>query len=305
MVVFVSLKSLIQRNTPVELQIIFALIFVTLGIGYIYIIINKLTYQFPGFNYLPLRWIIFAPVILAVMILALYAKDKAPRIAFFTLTYTTYFWVILSFAVITNGMQYTPFPTIDHQLLRLDQIIGLNSIVLIQWTAKHLIIKKIFESAYAFLNMEMLMVPLLLPWFYTQKHVYQWFTMMLVAFLLGSLIYYFLPTAALTSVLQSHYFLTSEKATALKFYQIHHYLSVTTGDGGMIAFPSFHVVWAILLSYSLRGKKWLFYPFAVINFIVILSTLFLGWHYLMDVIGAIILVLITVVITNKIFQRDK
>jgi membrane-associated phospholipid phosphatase len=292
-----------QRYIPNEIRLILGLVVVAALIGCVYMIINDLTHHYAGFNYLPLRWIILAPVIFALLILAMYAQDKTPQISFFTITYAAYFFVILSFAVLTNGMQYTPFPTIDKNLLHLDQLIGFNSIALIQWTAAHPPIKKLFELVYEFLDVEMFLVPLLLPWFFAKKRVYELLITMLVVFLLGTSIYYFFPTAAPTSVLHSSYFLPAEYATSTKFYQIHHYLPVTTGDGGMIAFPSFHVVWAIILSYSLRGKIWLFCSFAIINVIVILSTLFLGWHYLIDVIAGILLATVVISMLPYVVRR--
>ena len=57
----------------------------------------------------------------------------------------------------------------------------------------------------------------------------------------------------------------------------------------MIAFPSFHVTWAILLTYACRAKKIFFYPVALYNLILIISTVLLGWHYAMDVIGGVVL----------------
>lgn len=297
--VFASLFTFAQRYIPYELRLLFSLLLMAIVLGGLYIGINDVTHHYVGFNYLPLRWVIAAPIILALLLLALYAQDKAPRISFFTLTYTSYFFMMLSFAILTNGMQYTPFPTIDNNLLHVDQLIGFNTIALMQWTAQHPIVKKILELAYEFLNLEMILIPLLLPWFYQKKRVYQLLITMLIAFLLGTTIYYFFPTAAPISVLHSSYFLPAEYATVTKFYQIHHYLSVTTGDGGMIAFPSFHVIWALLLCYALRGKKWLFYPAVIINLVVILSTLLLGWHYLIDVGAAVILVFITVFTVNS------
>lgn len=293
----------VQRYVSSEILLILALVGVSILLGCSYLLINHFIYGYTGFNYLPLRWVICAPIILGLWLLALYAQTITPKLAFFTLVYTTYFFIMFSFAVLTNGMQYTPFPTIDHYLLTADQWFHFDTLSLMHWTAMHPSIKKIFEVAYEFLNVEIILIPLMLPWFYRKERVYQLLITLLVAFILGTTVYYFFPTAAPVSVLHSNYFLPDEQATVTKFYQVHHHLTVTTSDGGMIAFPSFHVIWAILLCYSLRGKKIFLYPFAAINVLVILSTLFLGWHYLVDVIAALTVVVITLAITKKLMPR--
>lgn len=295
-----SWSRALTQAIPAEMRGLLGWVMALFGVGLIYSLINHWTYQYPGFNYLPMRWIILSPFVLGLFWVAVYAQDKTPRLALFTLIYTVYFFVFVAFAVMVNGLQYTPFHPIDATLLRWDQKMGFDTVALMRWTAMHPVIKKTFESTYEFLNFEIILIPLLLPWIFSKERVFQLLKMMVIAFLIGTTIYYFFPTAAPVSVLHSAYFLDSEQATALKFYQIHHYLPVTTGDGGLIAFPSFHVIWAILLCYALRGKKILFYPALAINFILILSTLFLGWHYLIDVIAGLLLSLLFIISSREI-----
>jgi membrane-associated phospholipid phosphatase len=60
---------------------------------------------------------------------------------------------------------------------------------------------------------------------------------------------------------------------------------------GLITFPSFHTIWAILLTVAYRQ------PVAracsgVLNGVVILATLTTGWHYLSDVLAGILICLV-------------
>jgi membrane-associated phospholipid phosphatase len=55
---------------------------------------------------------------------------------------------------------------------------------------------------------------------------------------------------------------------------------------GVIAFPSFHAVLAILFIYAHRGSR-LFLPVAVFNALMLLSIPSEGGHYLVDVLGGI------------------
>lgn len=288
------IKYFYNQYLTEETRLILKLMLVAFFMGSFYILTNAFSTNYPGFNYLPWRWVFLAPFVFGITAYAMTVEDKAPRLAFFTKTYGIYFFIAITFAILTNGIQYTPFPTIDKSLLHFDQFVRFSTPALLQWTAEHPVIKKVFEFAYEFLNVEILLIPLILPWLYDKKRVYQFFSMMLIAFLIGTTVYYFFPTAAPVSVIHSSYFIPDVHATYTKFYEVHHYQAVTTGEGGMIAFPSFHVIWAVLLTYSLRGRRILFYPFALINLVVILSTLFLGWHYLTDVMAGMMLSVITI-----------
>jgi membrane-associated phospholipid phosphatase len=58
---------------------------------------------------------------------------------------------------------------------------------------------------------------------------------------------------------------------------------------GLVTFPSFHTVLAIITAYAFRGFRLLALPALVLNGAVIVSTLPEGGHYLVDVLaGALI-----------------
>lgn len=54
---------------------------------------------------------------------------------------------------------------------------------------------------------------------------------------------------------------------------------------GLVTFPSYHTVMAILCVYAVRRYLWLLMPFAVLNAVNILATLPFGGHYFVDVAG--------------------
>ena len=304
---WVSVKSFYDQYVTPEDRIIYLLILLELIAGVSYLLVNALTTHYRGFSYVPSVWLEVSPIIGAVTLLAMYAKDHCPRLAFFMRSFGTFFFIALACAVLVMGVQFTPFPRIDTILLRCDQLVGVSTIGLMRWTTHHTFIHEKLSSAYEFLGaVELLGMPLLLALFGCKKQVNHFFITLLLSFLIGTTIYYFFPTAAPASVLHSQYFLKDQHETYLKFYQIHHHQVVTTdGDGGLIAFPSFHVIWAILLSYVLWDKKWIFIPVALVNFVAILSTVLLGWHYLVDVVGGCLIASVSILMTRALLSKNK
>lgn len=71
---------------------------------------------------------------------------------------------------------------------------------------------------------------------------------------------------------------------------------------GLIAFPSFHATWAILLTWAFHGRRRWFVAFAMLNSLVIVSTLTTGWHYFADIIGGGIVALIALFIADRGFR---
>ena len=59
------------------------------------------------------------------------------------------------------------------------------------------------------------------------------------------------------------------------------------GAEGLIAFPSFHAIWAVLLAAAFYRRGWIFWPIAALNLLVIASTITTGMHYFTDVLAGL------------------
>jgi len=71
---------------------------------------------------------------------------------------------------------------------------------------------------------------------------------------------------------------------------------------GLVTFPSFHTAAAVLLIYVSRGTRYLFLSF-VWNALMIVSTLTAGGHYLVDIIGGVIVALCSITLVRAIELR--
>jgi hypothetical protein len=67
---------------------------------------------------------------------------------------------------------------------------------------------------------------------------------------------------------------------------------------GVVCFPSFHVVWAILCAAALWGFRPIRIPVALLSTMIIASTLTTGWHYFSDVLGGIAVAAVSMAIAR-------
>jgi hypothetical protein len=73
---------------------------------------------------------------------------------------------------------------------------------------------------------------------------------------------------------------------------------------GTVAFPSFHILMAILAWYFARGT-WLVWPYAVINLAMLPATALHGGHHLVDLIGGALLFLAALALARRLLPDDQ
>jgi membrane-associated phospholipid phosphatase len=81
--------------------------------------------------------------------------------------------------------------------------------------------------------------------------------------------------------------------TYLALLKSHAPVSLNMEDAGIVAFPSFHTLLAVLSAVALGALRRLRWPAWILAALIILSTLTTGWHYLTDVLGGLLLAAIS------------
>ena len=76
------------------------------------------------------------------------------------------------------------------------------------------------------------------------------------------------------------------------------------GYAGIISFPSFHTVMAILFVWAHRGLRWSFPPFLIVNLLLLSATPFLGSHYLIDMLAGAVVALLAILIARRLCPAD-
>lgn len=313
-----NLRSIIStfyhtRVTVVD-RVFFSLVFTILLASLILFALNAFDFHFtavPLFSTLPFSFSIVIVTIFTLLfgcvliIHGLYIRTESPRASNFLWGLGLLFWAGLANLALANALQSTPFSPIDHILVKIDRWMGIHTETLMTWTHDHPLYYTILTTIYASLTYQLIVSIFLLVLFNTRRAISVFFIAELSTFLIGSFIYYFFPTVAPSGVFHSPYFSVSQHDTSLRFYDVHHFIKNSIVDGGLIAFPSFHVIWAILITYSWINKKIIFYPVCALNIILIISTVLLGWHYFADVIAGIILAAMGIIFGERAYSHAR
>jgi len=214
--------------------------------------VNKYWYRFPGLFY-------FEPSFLGLSIL-LYVIRLGLKLQFglsddVTLLkmmkeMSVYTFIIVLIIFATSAIQYTPFTPIDKKILMVEHYLHLDLKASIAWLSAQGHFKVISAVIYDSVCYQVLVFPLLVILYQRYDVMYEFYFLVLASWIIGSMVYYFLPTMGPASLIDSPYFIEAQRATGLKFWQLHHYIQPVTEDGGMIAMPSFHVIWAWLCVYN-------------------------------------------------------
>ena len=249
--------------------------------------------HYPGNNYSPggIRPIILSLILVYVGLCLQFGHKSEPikilREVFF------FYIIIAVMAIATTAVQYTPFSTIDTKILAFETYLHINTKMLIEWTQTKPGLKLVLEKVYNTLPYQIGYIPLILIVTRRWNYVREFYFLMLVSTIIGFSIYYFFPTIAPASIIASRYFSNEQYATAIKFTQIHYHIQPTTFDGGMISFPSFHVIWAWFCLYALRAWSLALIFMLPVFLLLFASCVLLGWHYLVDLVGSILIIGIT------------
>ncbi len=252
-------------------------------------IINHTVYHFSGNNYFPpFSSFAFGVLFLSCMGSRILFGKKDIKTK--TIQQTLFFFFIMgTIAFATNSVQYTPFPLVDEKIIKCHGILAQWLPTLFSLTKTYPTLEKILNWSYVSLDYQMAFLPLLMISTKQYQVLYQYYKYLLLTLILGFLCYYFFPTIAPASVFKLPCFTQSQYATGIKFIEIHTHLKPSTLEGGLIALPSFHVIWAVLCVGLVRNIPVLFYPLLINNFFLIAACVLLGWHYPLDVVASFFL----------------
>ncbi|KTC69404.1 hypothetical protein Lbir_2143 [Legionella birminghamensis] len=258
--------------------------------------VNHFVYQFPGNNYFP-EGSAGIGLSLLLMLAGCRLLLNKDHYLLKVIQETLLFYLVMSaIAFATNSVQFTPFAPIDSHIISLESRLGISLPVIVAWTNQHPWFKNILGLCYDTLPYQLGFLPLLVIVSGQFEKIRRFFSLILISSTIGFLIYYFFPTVAPAIMFRTDEFALEQLATGIKFNQLHQHIQPDTIQGGMVAFPSFHTFWAWYCLELMRGWPIAYSLLLVINTLLVLSCVLLGWHYPLDIVGAFLVIWLTNII---------
>ncbi len=271
----------------------------------IYLTINMTQTHYSGTGYQLASMARYIPWGLSIIGIAVYLKKISPRFSFVFESLAKLYWIYFLSAISCYAIQFTPFPLIDTHLLAFDRSLGFSSGAVFLYTQHHHWALVFSNFVYKNLDIELLVLPFLMAFLLEKRSVRIFFLANVITTFIIYNLYYFFPSTEPARVIPNVNFLQHQYDVIAQWYQIHHYLADNIHVGDLIGFPSFHVAWAVLLTYLCRNRKWLFYPVLVFNVLVMVSTMTLGWHYLADVLAGLVVAVGSIYLAEVGIPKEK
>ena len=208
----------------------------------------------------------------------------------------------------TLGLQ---FPRIDAELAAADRALGFDTLGLITWFAASPVISSWLHWAYTYQGMTAFVLAVL-PFIGRTDRMTEQTFIFSVGLVLASLIAILFPAHGPFL----HLPVPTDVSAALPYGSGVYYLRVMESyrSGaertidlsrllGMVQFPSFHVYMALMMTWSVRGIRWCFWPVALFGLAAGVSALPIGGHYVVDMIGGAVLFAAVAAMAHKISSQ--
>jgi membrane-associated phospholipid phosphatase len=205
---------------------------------------------------------------------------------------------VISLVLFTNAVSILsyiltgilPLPSWDGALATADRALGLNWLDMYQWITRYPAIEASARAAYMSLGPEMLILFFALEMLghHNQARAFlRWFIVSVITALAigtlipaaGAFVYYHLPVASTTGYVSQWADLRNGTLRTINPFD----------NQGLVVFPSFHTVLAVLCAYAARPLRILKIPLLALNLLIILSSPAMGGHYFVDIVAGIIL----------------
>jgi membrane-associated phospholipid phosphatase len=224
----------------------------------------------------------------ALLLLTVFYNWIRPAPSITCLTMGAAAWVVFTASglVTTYLSALSPRPLLDLGFTHADAVLGFDWPTWTRWVWSHPGLTSVLHVVYASLIPQILLVVTVLPHLAPAGRHAELLLRMVVALALTNVLFFLFPAAGAFS----HFGMAHTPADLLPskaLYAIrNHGRLFNFGDAqGIISFPSFHTVMALLLTATWRGVKRMFWPVAVLNGLMLLSVPSEGGHYMTDMLG--------------------
>jgi hypothetical protein len=221
------------------------------------------------------------------------AGRRHERDAAFTLPWIVLLTALIPWAAVLSGRLGLPLR--DALFLSLDDRLGFSVPAIVAWTSAHSRIGAVLNHSYSLLFL-LLPVAAVLPAVTGYRAAKRFLLANTIAFLVA------LPMFALLPAIGpwTGYHTAGSAAQRACEASI---MAIRSGrpaaGAGIVCFPSFHVIWAVLSAAALWPMKPLRIPATVLAILIVISTVTTGWHYVVDSLAGLVLAAIALACADR------
>lgn len=187
------------------------------------------------------------------------------------------------------------FPLRDGLFMAADRMLGFDWMGWARFVLVHPSFKLISDAAYSSCFWQPLAAILIFAFWGPKNRNGEFITSVLIGLLLTILVYALLPTIGPAD--SQHIRATGQIVETLRSGYKGPYTYV-----GIVAFPSFHTVMAILFTVAQRGNRWLLAGFGLLNLVMLTAVPFQGDHYLVDMIAGAGIAALAFFATKRVYR---
>jgi membrane-associated phospholipid phosphatase len=215
-------------------------------------------------------------------------------------------WTLLIALLITQAAPTAEtfgFPLRDDLWRNLDARLGISIPAIMAFAARHRVFDEILNASYSWALHPVVLGAILLPALFGKREAAQRFVLAnALSFVLALPFMLFLP--AVGPWVGWHFAprpMQQEcQATINALRQGS--LIIKDSFGGIVCLPSFHVFWAVVSAHALYPFRYLRYPAMLLAFLVTISTMTTGWHYGVDVLAGLLMMLLCTYLAGMIIR---
>lgn len=217
-----------------------------------------------------------------------------------------------SFSVLNYFLLTIAGPRIDRQLAAVDRAMGFDWPAMMAFAAAHPALNSVFYLAYSSVLFQIPLLIVCLGCRQRQDEIGAFCMALSLSAFAAAAVWALYPSFGAFSVYPLPVPVADKMVLALDGRYAHALVGLlANGPGhiapremrGLIGFPSFHIVMAILVTWYARSWRPICIPLAVLNLLVAVSTPVQGGHHAVDVLGGIGLAAITIAVTGGASAR--
>jgi len=237
---------------------------------------------------------------------------RAPSIA--AMFFGTAFLIAFSasFSVLNYFLLTVAHARIDAQLAGIDRAIGVNWPAMVMAMAPHPVINGILRVCYESVLPQVALLLICLGWRGQTKALHEFCVALAVGAALTIAFWTLFPSFGAFSVYELPRSISAHLSLSLDQHYAHDLVQLlVNGPGrisprdvkGLIGFPSFHAAMAVLVVWYGRTVPYARWPLVVWNVLVLLATPIQGGHHVVDVLGGLAVVAISIALTARLSRN--